>query len=234
MIWALHGAVGMAVDWREFSQALGDKGMMTRRVDLWRFLACCPMPISEFGEALNGEVKEDDPILLGYSMGGRLALHALLDAPQKWSKAIIVSAHTGLGSEGERNARMGHDASWAAKALSGDWGEFLDAWQGQGVLEGDSLLPDRLALESRRKLVARSFIDWSTGAQEDLLPQLEQIECPVLWVTGERDVKFCHVGEKGVAALPDAKHIVVPGCGHRVPWEKPQEFVDLVADFIGG
>jgi len=76
-IWCLHGAVGMAADWR----GLEWPGWGVRRVDLWRFLDCCPMPLEAFGAALNREAAAGagPRVLLGYSMGGRLALHALLD-----------------------------------------------------------------------------------------------------------------------------------------------------------
>ncbi|MBT8043358.1 MAG: hypothetical protein KJO79_00280, partial [Verrucomicrobiae bacterium] len=83
MIWALHGAVGMAADWRVFAASLPPSFGGLRRLDLWRFLDCCPMPLEKFGITLAEEIKRIDPepTLLGYSMGGRLALHALLAQP---------------------------------------------------------------------------------------------------------------------------------------------------------
>ena len=75
MIYALHGAVGSSKDW----QGLEPEGELFKAVNLWRFLECCPMSLEGFGSALNEENKALDSVLLGYSMGGRLALHALLD-----------------------------------------------------------------------------------------------------------------------------------------------------------
>ena len=75
MIWALHGAVGCASDWRDFARDLdtssGELGGV-RRLDLWRFLDCCPMPLEKFGDTLAEEIVRVDPepVLLGYSMGG--------------------------------------------------------------------------------------------------------------------------------------------------------------------
>ena len=230
MIYALHGAVGMAADWQNFAGSMKANGRAVARIDLWGFLACCPMPIAQFGAAFNKEVHAKDPVLLGYSMGGRLALHALLDDPQKWSKAVIVSAHTGI-PEGERVPRQAHDAAWAAKALKGDWNAFLAEWNAQGVLEGVAM-PDRRKLQPRREAVARSFMDWTVGVQEDLLPQLARVTCPVLWVVGERDEKFLAVARKAVEALPNVELWVVPDCGHRVPWEQPEFFSQRVAEFL--
>ena len=230
MIYALHGAVGMAADWKDLAVRMRQDNVPLARVDLWQFLACCPMPISEFGAAFNKEVHAKEPVLLGYSMGGRLALHALLDNPSKWGKAVIVSAHTGLEEE-ERIPRQAQDAAWAAKALKGDWTAFLDEWNTQGVLDGVAM-PDRRSLQPRREAVARSFMDWTVGVQDDLLPQLEKVTCPVLWVVGERDTKFLEVAKAAVEALPNAKLLIISDCGHRVPWEKPEEFSEAVRAFL--
>jgi 2-succinyl-6-hydroxy-2,4-cyclohexadiene-1-carboxylate synthase len=230
MIYALHGAVGMAADWKPFAEAMKGDGHQVARVDLWQYLACCQMPIGKFGAAFNKEVHASESVLLGYSMGGRLALHALLDEPSKYKKAVIVSADTGIAPE-ERVPRQASDAAWAAKALKGEWSEFLAEWNAQGVLEG-STKPDRQKLKGQRESVARSFMDWSVGQQEDLLGELDKIECPLLWIVGERDLKFVQVARRAVEMNPHIQLEVVEGCGHRVPWERPREFAALVSDFL--
>lgn len=234
MIWALHGAVGRAADWRAFAAGLPSGFGAVRRLDLWRFLDCCPMSLEAFGNALTEEIVRIDPepVLLGYSMGGRLALHALLARPSVWKAAIIVSAHPGLTSEAERSARREQDAQWSSMALKSDWPDFLRQWNAQSVLGDSGDLPDRGQLKSRRASIARSFVDWSLGAQADLVPRLEKIPCPVLWVTGERDERFTQLGLEAVAELPQGEHRVVPDCGHRVPWEQPEEFIGLCQRFL--
>ena len=233
-IWCLHGAVGMAEDWRGFS--VPDWGV--KRVDLWRFLDCCPMGMAEFGRALNGEAAAvaGPKVLLGYSMGGRLALQALLCPGHPWDAAVIVSAHPGLEAHDERVKRLGADAEWAAKALSGDWRSFLREWNAQGVLAASGggapalELADRAGLEPRRRPVARSFVDWSLGAQEPTWTKLGGIACPVLWVVGERDDKFRVLGGRAVPA-GGFEPWLAPGAGHRVPWESA-EFPARVGEFL--
>ena len=108
MIWCLHGAVGMAEDWKDFAAEWGRRGETVRRVDLYRFVDCEPMELAAFGKAFSEEVRAGgepgNNVLVGYSMGGRLALHALLEAAGEgvFSKAVIVSAHAGLSGERER------------------------------------------------------------------------------------------------------------------------------------
>ena len=235
MIWALHGAVGRAADWRAFAAGLPSGFGAVRRLDLWRFLDCCPMSLEAFGNALTEEIVRIDPepVLLGYSMGGRLALHSLLARPSLWKAAIIVSAHPGLKSCDERAQRRERDAEWSALALKGEWSDFLKQWNAQSVLGGAGDLPDRSKLKDRRASVARSFVDWSLGAQADLIPELGKITCPLLWVTGERDVRFTQIARQAVPNLPRGRHQIIADCGHRVPWEQPAAFCDACTEFLG-
>ena len=237
--WCLHGAVGMAADWRGFAKNMAASGIGTRAVDLWRFLECNPMPLTDFSKALNadasGEVfRGNSRALLGYSMGGRLALHTLLEKDHPWQAAIIVSAHPGLESETERADRRGSDAAWATRALAGDWQKFLTAWNAQPVL-GDAAMRDPQSsgrLIMRRREIARSFVDWSLGAQEPLWEHLGEIKIPVLWVAGENDLKFRALAERAVALIPKACLAIAPAAGHRVPWEADAWFADRATGFL--
>ena len=234
-LWCLHGAVGQAGDWQGF----GVPGWSVKRVDLWRFLDCCPMTMPEFGRALNAEAagagaadgRSTVPrrVLVGYSMGARLALHALLDGGP-WDAAVLVAPHPGLEPEEERVARRESDAEWAGRALSGDWQEFLSRWNAQPVLADSGRLPP--VSELRRREVARSFIDWSLGAQEALWDRLGEIRCPVLWCAGERDAKFRALAERALPLLPRGELWVAPGAGHRVPWDVPQAFAAKTGEFL--
>ena len=237
--WCLHGAVGSAGDWREFAAAMSANSIASRAVDLWRFLACEPMSLTRFGEALNAEANDVSAgrakrVLVGYSMGGRLALHALARTDSPWDAAVIVSVHPGLEDADERRARLVQDAGWAAQAFGGDWQKFLDEWNAQSVLAGeaprDAEASARLVM--RRREIARSFVDWSLGAQEPMWGELGRIKIPVLWVAGERDEKFHGLGERAVSQMPQARLAVAPGAGHRVPWECGEWFAARVGEFI--
>ena len=262
-LWCLHGAVGQAGDWQGF----GVPEWGVKRVDLWRFLDCCPMTMPEFGRALNAEaagaasadgrswmvdrgseLDRSDPILrdlpstiydppstisrrvlVGYSMGARLALHGLLDGGP-WDAAVLVAPHPGLESEAERAARRESDAEWAGRALTGDWREFLTLWNAQAVLADSGRLPP--VSDLRRREIARSFMDWSLGAQEPLWERLGEIQCPVLWCAGEQDVKFRALAERALPLLPRGELWVAPGAGHRAPWDAPEAFAAKVGEFL--
>ena len=196
------------------------------------------MPLTEFGKALNADAggeasRGNGRALLGYSMGGRLALHALLEIPHPWRAAVIVSAHPGLESEGEREARRAADAAWATRALAGNWQEFLTAWNAQPVLGGAIRDPQASGgLVIRRREIARSFVDWSLGAQQPLWDRLHEITIPVLWVAGEHDAKFLDLAKRATALIPNSRLAVAPGSGHRVPWEVEEWLAAEVAGFL--
>ncbi|MGB0992373.1 MAG: alpha/beta fold hydrolase [Akkermansiaceae bacterium] len=234
MIWALHGAVGMAADWRDPAKSFPANLGEIRRVDLWRYLDCCPMSLEETGRALATEISrvDSEPVLLGYSMGGRIALHALLAMPEVWRAAVFVSTHPGLTDDQEKEARRKSDAEWSALALKAEWREFLHQWNEQGVLASNAQLPDRMKLKSSRASIARSFIDWSLGTQENLTSELAQHSVPQLWLTGGYDQKFTQLAAGSTLSIPSAKHTVIPGCGHRLPWEKPAEMARQITRFL--
>lgn len=236
--WLLHGAVGMAADWRDFAKCLAAQKTGSRAVDLWRFLECEPMPIQKFGAAFNADAgdhaRSTPKVLMGYSMGGRLALHALLENPHPWKAAVIVSAHPGLEEAAEREARRAADAEWATRALSLPWPEFLTAWDSQPVLGAAFPRPPGAsgALAMRRREIARSFVDWSLGAQRPLWDRLHEIAIPVLWVAGENDPKFLALARRAVEAMPQATLAIAPGAGHRVPWQVRDWLAAETAGFL--
>lgn len=237
--WCLHGAVGGAADWRGVAKRLAAAAIGSRAVDLWRFLACEPMTLPDFGTALNAEAggevfRGSGRALLGYSMGGRMALHALLAPNPPWQVAVLVSTHPGLESAPERSARQGSDAAWAAQAFGGDWPQFLAAWNAQPILGTTAIRDDAAArhLVVRRREVARSFMDWSLGTQLPLWDRLAEITIPVLWIAGEGDEKFLALAERAALLSPQAQLAVAPAAGHRVPWENEPWFAATVARFL--
>lgn len=234
--WCLHGAVGAAADWRAFAKTLAKDGISTRAVDLWRFLECESVAMPDFGKRLNaqaeGEVSRGRrSLLVGYSMGGRLALHALLEGGP-WAAAVIISANPGIQDENEASLRRSNDALWASKALTMQWASFLAEWNSQPIL-GTAMRDERedSKLIQRRREIARSFVDWSLGAQQSLWERLAEISIPVLWIAGERDEKFSLMAQQAAAMSNRFKVAIAPDSGHRVPWEANAWFDETVRNF---
>lgn len=236
-IWCLHGAVGAASDWRSMAKAMAGYGISTRAVDLWRFLQCDSVSMPNFGKQLNadaeGEVSRGQKrVLVGYSMGGRLALHALLEGGP-WDAAVIISANPGLRDAGEISTRRGQDTVWATQALTFSWSEFLEKWNSQGIL-GGAMRDERedKKLIQRRREIARSFVDWSVANQEPLWERLPEIKIPLLWIAGENDGKFTKIGEEAAGRIESAEFAIAPQSGHRVPWENEEWMAGKLRDWL--
>lgn len=237
--WCLHGAVGSAADWRPLGSALAKAGIGSRAVDLWRFLDCEPMPQPVFAQALNAEALGEAArgrrrMLLGYSMGGRLALRALVERPHPWHAAVIISAHPGLEDPAGRATRLAADAQWGVRAFRDDWQDFLSAWNSQPTLAGAQIREPAASrnLSLRRREIARSFVDWSLGGQQPLWSLLPELELPVLWIAGENDRKFRALAERAAPLCPAGRLEIAPGAGHRVPWDAPDWLSATVSGFL--
>lgn len=235
--WCLHGAVGAASDWRSLASSFAKQGISTRAVDLWRFLQCESVTMPEFGRRLNadaeGEVSRGQRrILIGYSMGGRLALHALM-AGGPWDAAIIISANPGLRDPQQAAQRRSQDAHWATRALTESWADFLSAWNAQPIL-GGAMRDERedKKLIQRRREIARSFVDWSVANQENLWDRLTEIKIPVLWIAGEKDEKFFNIAHEAAEKSPNFSLALAPATGHRVPWENEAWLSDNIHAFL--
>jgi 2-succinyl-6-hydroxy-2,4-cyclohexadiene-1-carboxylate synthase len=231
----LHGNVGIGEDWSPVLDALPDAlrerafaptlwGYFSRQAERQSFEGWA----QEFRDSIIGN--DDRPLLVGYSLGGRLALHALVSAPDCFSGAVIVSSHTGLPDIREREARLEQDRQWATRAAA-DWDGFLRAWQAQPVFDGDAHLDDRETLTLWQREIALAFDAWSLGRQENLQPLLGELALPVLWVSGRRDHRFSEIAARATGVMKNARHVVVDDAGHRVPWGQPSATAGLITEF---
>jgi 2-succinyl-6-hydroxy-2,4-cyclohexadiene-1-carboxylate synthase len=172
--------------------------------------------------------------LAGYSMGGRLALHAALELPGRVERLILVGASPGLEDANERDARRRADEQLARELESSPLEAFARRWAQTPVLAG---LPGEVAaavqadrLRSTTAGLAAALRGLGTGALPSLWERLGELAIPVTLLVGERDTKFQGVAEAMARRLPDASVVVVPGAGHAVHLEAP----DRVAAAIAG
>lgn len=251
MIHAFHGFLGLPRDWDIFESAVQDhRGRQVRLVkhNLWEELASLDdKSLSGWANKINEEVEyrremndEKPHLLLGYSMGGRLAMHALLQNPRNWSGAVFVSAHPGLSSKEERDSRASTDEKWAERWRSEKWSDVWGAWKAQPVFNTTTqpaIFTERTEKEFDRGLLAEGMMAWSLSKQDDLLERLFKIRKPVLWLAGDEDTKFktIHIDISRRAAREGRtlhKFEVIEGAGHRLPWDQPELFMNSLQSFI--
>ena len=225
MLFMLHGAVGHFRDWHSFSNFLD--GYDSNAVDLY---AKSDEGFDSYAERLNSLASLGDA-LIGYSMGGRLALHSLVHPSSKWSRAVIISAHPGLAEEKEKSDRKSSDLRWA-ELLKTDFDLFLQKWAQQPVFGGHEMPCEKSRKSLSPENIQRCFTSWSLGNQRNLAPELENLQIPVLWITGEKDAKFTEIAKKVTVRMPDCRLEIIPGSGHRCLWEEPELTASLISGFL--
>jgi 2-succinyl-6-hydroxy-2,4-cyclohexadiene-1-carboxylate synthase len=178
--------------------------------------------------------------LIGYSMGGRVALHYAAAHPNRVRRLVLESASPGLERESERAERRSADEALAARIESEGVEWFVDHWESQPMFQTRRRL-DADELERRRNLrtrndprsLAAALRGLGTAALPSLWDHLEQLDVPTLLVVGERDEKFVSVAERMARAMPSARIAMIPGAGHTVHLEAPAAWLEAVIGFLG-
>lgn len=232
MIWVLHGNLGGPEDWAATLEYLAPCRLRVVAPCLWER---APEEFSPWAESFldRAEGGGEPRVLMGYSLGARLGMHALLARPAVWAAAVFVSGHPGLEDPGERSRRRQDDLAWAERLRNEPIRDFARAWNGQSVFAGEKPCPSQLGvLEKHREAIERAFDVWSLGRQAAFSERLRACSVPQLWIAGGRDAKFAALA-RGMAG-EHATAVVLDDCGHRVPLQKPRELAECVRFFLKG
>jgi len=223
-IYAIHGTLGSPADWDSL-------GLNLEKVDLFQRWTK-PLKLWEWAADFNASVEEGERnVLMGYSLGGRLALHALIQNPDLWAGAVIISSHPGLKSAAERMQRIQTDKDWAHRLKTDSWENFMQAWNQQDVLLNTPQI-HRDEKTIPKEVIGKAMLNWSLGMQEDLQPALAELHFPILWVAGENDAKYAKIAGSIQLHHPQSQVWLCKGSGHRVPWEKPDLFKKALNDYL--
>jgi 2-succinyl-6-hydroxy-2,4-cyclohexadiene-1-carboxylate synthase len=172
-------------------------------------------------------------VLCGYSMGGRVALHLALAAPERVSRLVLVACSPGIEEPVERAARRRDDERLAGELESGPYEDFIESWRTQPLFADDPPEVGRLAREDQRRndplALAAVMRGLGTGTMQSLWGRLRELAMPVSFLAGARDEKFCAIGERMAQACRDCRLIVVAG-GHALPLERPDAVVAVLQE----
>jgi len=181
--------------------------------------------------AANGEKS----VLLGYSLGGRLALHACIHRPDLWQGVVVVGADPGLGSSEEKNQQFTRDRNWADRLKKEPLEQLVREWDEQPVFCGIENSAPRNLEELDPIQLSQQFEVFSKGLQQNLVPALSELKTPpVLFLAGEKDKKYQQIGDELAELCPVVESRWVEDSGHRVPWENPESFSRILIDFAIG
>ena len=245
----LHGFTGCGANWFEIVDKLADDyrvvtidllghGKSSAPVDAgWYAMETAGRHLRTLIEAQVGEAVH----LLGYSMGGRLALYCALQFPDLVRSLTLESASPGLESESERQQRRAADERLAFRIEDEGLLAFVKYWEALPLFSSQQRLPDMVRrrlheqrLANRVDGLAGSLRGLGTGAQPNLWGRLGELDKPVLLITGELDEKFTQINQRMLNLLPAARLEVVSGAGHTVHLEAKHVFIELVRKFWKG
>jgi 2-succinyl-6-hydroxy-2,4-cyclohexadiene-1-carboxylate synthase len=176
--------------------------------------------------------------MLGYSMGGRLALFTALTYPARVKALILESASPGLTTTEQRAARVRNDEALAVRIEHEGIAWFASYWESLPLF---ATQPEtvRTALRSVRlsnqpRGLANSLRGMGTGVQPSMWERLGKFQCPTLLVAGALDPKFVEIAQRMAAAIPSAQLCIVPDAGHAVHQEQPAKYVQKVCNHSAG
>lgn len=177
-----------------------------------------------------------DSILVGYSMGARLALGLAVEFPNHFRGLVFISGNPGLESAAAREQRAVSDRQVADRIKSQPLCEFLTEWYQQAVFS--NVPADIIQSEIDRKL-QRDTAHWpailhanSIANQPNYWEHLDRLQIPVLAISGEQDTKYCKIAVRLANELPtQVTSQIIAECGHMVHRERPLTLVEALADF---
>ena len=180
------------------------------------------------------ELSADRCTLVGYSMGGRLALHAALALQSRLHRLVLIGASPGIEDPEERKRRRESDERLAQEIEQETIEDFARRWASTTtVLAGQpARVLERAHADRLRNTptgLASALRALGTGALPSLWPRLPELQIPVTLVVGERDQKFGAIAGQMARQLPHADLVVVPAAGHAVHLEAPQAVAKLIA-----
>jgi 2-succinyl-6-hydroxy-2,4-cyclohexadiene-1-carboxylate synthase len=173
--------------------------------------------------------------VLGYSMGGRVALHFAMQAPARVKRLILESASAGIEDDVERCRRIESDAALAERILGNGIEAFVAAWERLPLLAVAPHVPEVSRVQHMTQRLqndpiglANSLRGMGAGQQVSLWPALADLKKRVLLMVGEQDARYRHIAERMNTLLPTCELAVVPQAGHTVHVDQPRAFVRLV------
>jgi 2-succinyl-6-hydroxy-2,4-cyclohexadiene-1-carboxylate synthase len=243
----LHGFTGSAATWAPLSEMLAPyfrtlapdlighgRSASPSAAERYRVERC----VSDLLALLDAlEIERAD--VLGYSMGGRVALHLAAAAPDRVGALVLESSSPGIADAAERLARIAADEALADMIDREGLAAFVERWERLPLFASQARLPEdtRARLHAQRLHnnplgLANSLRGMGTGRQPSLWHRLAALNVRTLLIAGELDAKYRALAGEMLALLPHAHAVIVPGAGHAVHLEQPQAFAKNVLEFL--
>ncbi len=240
IVW-LHGLLGSADEWLPIIELCDDHPSLV--IDLPGHGDSVDVACDGFAHAdqlIRDTIARhqiSDYWLVGYSLGGRLAMyHACHDQPSDLSAAklkglIIEGGHVGLSDPDEKIARQQHDHRWAEAFRHQAITNVLADWYQQPVFAQLTEQQRQHLIEKRSNNQGAAIADMlestSLSQQPFLADKLRHQQRPFIYLCGEQDLKFRQMSQQFALPLQ-----LIPATGHNVHQADPIAFADAINQFL--
>lgn len=190
----------------------------------------------EIADAMARAIPFDEPsVLVGYSMGGRLALAMAALHPSRFRSVIVVGASAGLADDAERRARAASDDAQAERLLAFGLSAFVDAWEDLPLFATQRQLDPAARAAVRRERLAHTEagLAWAVSTLGlGRMPRVDLARCRVslVAVAGARDEKYAALAGGIALEAPSARARIVEGAGHNVALEAPAALAAVIGE----
>ncbi|URL06246.1 2-succinyl-6-hydroxy-2,4-cyclohexadiene-1-carboxylate synthase [Avibacterium sp. 21-595] len=235
----LHGLLGTKADWQKIIEKLPHFSCLA--LDLPLHGENKHINVTDFDNAaeiltqqIQSAVQNQPYFLIGYSLGGRLALYYALQAEVEKGDLqglILEGANLGLTSEQERQQRWQNDCDWAERFATQPAHQVLEDWYQQPVFSHLTAEQRQVLIKLRQancgENIAQMLKATSLATQPDFRSQVRSNSLPIFYLCGEKDVKFRQMAVENQLNL----HFI-PNAGHNAHQENPQAFSQCLAHIL--
>ena len=235
----LHGLLGTKSDWQKVIENLPHFRCFS--LDLPFHGENKAVAVEDFEqtaqcleEQIQHLIKNEPYILIGYSLGGRIAQYYALQARVKIGhlKAVILEgANLGLSSEQEKQSRLVNDNMWAERFFHEKPETVLEDWYQQPVFSHLNEQQRKALIEKRKANcganIGHILLATSLAKQPDFREKVRSSLLPFFYFCGERDQKFRQMAEDNQLDLT-----IIPDAGHNAHLENPTYFAEKIKNIV--
>lgn len=238
----LHGFMGSSADWNQVIELL-IREFYCIAIDL---PGHGKSPISadtnfenliENLDSLIESLSLKNPAVVGYSMGGRIALNWIVNFPGRFARIVLESATAGIENPQERSERIQQDLQLAKRLENEPFQDFPDEWYGLPLFGRIKYHKDYKELVKGRLKnspgnLALALNAFSTGKQKSLWPHISKLAIPGLLICGQEDNKYVQIMTELNKLNNHFDITIFKNCGHSVHFENPIRFAEHLVQFL--
>ena len=180
-------------------------------------------------------------ILIGYSMGGRLALQFAGRYPEHLSGLVLIGSTPGISDPDQRVNRQKWDKAQAGRIRTLGVEGFYNEWQKLPIIATQQRIESNIGHQMKIRRLAQSIeglsnsmTHFGTGTMPDCWDELPNLKSPILLMVGEEDSKYRALARQMMTRFPDglAEYEVILGAGHCAHLEAIQESATVLKRWL--